>query len=209
MRSNPSRKAKTVAVANLKRIAAELAVESDDDGLNWDVVSTWENGVVVRPSKIQNAGFGLFAARRFEPNDVITEYTGEVITKAKVAKLSEANDFLYVAQMPPFYIDGFRYQNVSQLRGGCGSMANDPRNPEENNCTLYTTAFKSDVLKKMYRTGIQTPKRLWLLATQSIQPGDEILYSYGKRYWHRFDAAPVAKWERSFQGSAKSTKRKH
>src|SRR3990172_4537007 len=49
-------------------------------------------GVIVKESTIPNAGKGLFAAKEFEPNDLIVDYGGEVLTKREIDKRYGSNE---------------------------------------------------------------------------------------------------------------------
>ncbi len=69
--------------------------------MNWSTASLWNSGVVVQESTLPGAGMGLFADQAFAPNDIITEYIGEVITMKKSVKLTHKNAFHYVAQVDP------------------------------------------------------------------------------------------------------------
>jgi hypothetical protein len=168
-----------------------------DDNYEWSRRATLGHGVSIKESEIKEAGMGLFADRDFDKNDIITEYTGQVINDAAVCDLDNINAFTYVAGMPPkLNIDGFRRDVIKELPDGtrgCGSMANDPRDHTRTNCATYNSDFAPRNVPEPSRTGISTPFRLWLLATKPIKRGEEIFFAYGAVYWEKHDK--VSDWK--------------
>lgn len=130
------------------------------------------DGVVIKQSTIQNAGNGLFASKVFARNSCVTEYGGQVVSAKSL------DDVRWAAGLGHgMAVDG---KNVSTADGNAaGSFANHSSTP---NATLVRS--HNPVLVGVDR-GIPWGERVWVQATQVINPDDEILVNYGKTYLSR------------------------
>ena len=75
------RSASEKASKKMKMCLLELSQDENayqDSLLDWSTLSGYKNGLTVKPSTIPEAGYGLFAARDFSKDSVITEYSGNV-----------------------------------------------------------------------------------------------------------------------------------
>jgi len=113
----------------------------------------------VRPSTIAGAGRGLFARRRFEEDDLLGRYTGELITFEELAAGRFAgSDYLLAV-------------SSTHLIAGEGPRANHTRfinHSDSPNALLETSARW---------------KSAWFVATRRIEPDEEIFFAYGELYW--------------------------
>ncbi len=129
-------------------------------------------GLIVARSRLPDAGFGLFATQMFEKGVLVTEYVGEELTKEQAFALRAAGMDQYVRSLKNGYcIDGNKHP---ALGDSCAQMANDGRNLLPNNCIFVAIHNRDKVQEK---------PRVYLKTLQQIEPGEELLASYGKRYW--------------------------
>ena len=129
------------------------------------------SGLKLAPSKIANAGDGLFTTREFKRGHKITNYGGVEYTLEDWKKLSGS----YGAKFRGKILDARSTQS-----DGLGRWANDCRGDTvgctKNNATWST--FNGNNKKGL-------PPKLSLRAKVNIPIGDEVYVSYGKAYWQR------------------------
>ena len=132
--------------------------------------------VTVRKSLIPNAGFGLFAARKFKKREVITEYSGAVISKEQVACKSH---IISIRDGSGMVIDGCKTPDEQE---GAAQFANDHRDKSKINAKfVHTTHYIAEPPDT--RSGYKCLGRVWLKALRNINEGEEIFVSYGRHYW--------------------------
>ncbi len=135
------------------------------------------DGVEIRPSTIPNAGNGLFAMKDFHPNDVVTEYWGELIDWETARQLRLQGKDTHIksleSQATAISAPTQAYDYEGQGGGGMANAALAP--PYEQNATWLKTYDEKD------REGRTT--RLWLQATKHIPADSEIFVSYDRDYW--------------------------
>lgn len=134
-------------------------------------------GVEVRPSSLRNAGLGLFALRAFAAGESITEYAGQRINRAEAERRVAAGlgGKIRVVESHHVYLDGAM---ISADNRGLGSFTNDGRMAENNNADFTCVWDK-----------VTTSYRVWVTATRTIRPDEEVLASYGRDYWRRESAS--------------------
>ena len=142
------------------------------------------DGINVRSSNLKRVkggeepGNGLFATMAFSKGDVITTYEGEVISST-VAKAVDANGRPVRPQTHMksidhhAVIDGIKH--AKRGHGG-GSFINDPQRSELYNARMVTVDCVEIHGRKK---GI--PIGVYIVATRSINKGEEIYVSYGKK----------------------------
>jgi SET domain-containing protein len=122
------------------------------------VPATIDDGVLISPSLIPNAGMGLFAQRAFRKGEYITLYDGEVLTR------EEANKrpcHTHMAAREGTIVDGLK----TPVRGkGGGSFANGTLFEKESNAIIVCQLAS-----------------LFVKAKRNIKSGEEILVCYGRR----------------------------
>jgi SET domain-containing protein len=124
--------------------------------------------LVVRKSRIPNAGRGLFTTSPIRKGDVIVEYLGDKLTWKQVLKRYKANldDVRYV-----FCITDDNCIDAKPRKEELAQYANDANGggkggPFKNNCEYH--------IKK---------KRPYIVAIKNIPANSEILVDYGDEYW--------------------------
>jgi SET domain len=149
-------------------------------GYCWSHMRTQKH-LKIAPSKIPNAGLGLFAYNPkkgpneiiFKSNTKITDYDGEVVTKETLDQRYGGDDFT-----APYGIEVSAANNVYEdgaVRRGIGSMANH--------------ASKRKVNARLSTNRNHT--RATVKATKHIRNNEEILVNYGSAY--RFQRNVTAK----------------
>lgn len=118
------------------------------------------HGVEVRPSTIPGAGRGAFACVDIPSNRVIGRYRGRLLTEAEFDARYAGTPGGYVLQ-----VGRDRYVDASDPAfSNWTAMINDVRGAGARANVIFTAA-----------ASIKTVRH--------INPGDEILVSYGKFYW--------------------------
>lgn len=135
--------------------------------------STIGNGISVRRSRLPNAGMGLFASRSFERGELITGFEGNLISHAEADALRRNGCHRHVRTLrwKDLAIDGLKVRPAPRGCGGA-SYANDGRCTRLNNAT-FAVRYAVDGLLPL----------CFLRARRRIDPGEEILVSYGRTYW--------------------------
>jgi hypothetical protein len=175
-----------VADSRFEELVDRLAAASHDRGLRRDGADPdpnsrriWDTechvlgrGLLVGRSTLPGAGFGLFAAQDFPKGVLVTEYVGEEISKAQAFALRAAGKDQYIRSLKNgFCIDGNKYPGLGE---SCAQMANDGRDLAVNNCVFVATDARDKVQEK---------PRVYLKTLQHVSAGEELLASYGKKYW--------------------------
>ena len=122
----------------------------EEDGAEW---------LVVRPSRIPNAGEGLFTTQFCAAGFVLCEYKGARLTGLQLLRTP---DWTYVCNYDGsnFWIDTKEHLKVKSR------YINDNFDPSKRN------------LRWVLREG-----RIFLEATRDIFPEEELYVEYGERYW--------------------------
>lgn len=147
------------------------------------------------------AGLGVFALKKFEKNQPITEYYGKFISYDDAKKLSEKKTShcrRHIAQQ--VVIDG-RFMRTdgkeildakTQLIGhGVGAMCNDSAQEQNINASFdYADApYNTKQFENFSNGGKYEPlaqhRVTFIRASKTIQPGDQICLNYGNDYWQR------------------------
>ena len=146
------------------------------------------NALIVRPSPIPNAGLGLFAAKSFEPNEILTIYDGHVSMKLFVPKNAyESSDptlsHLHSIPGTEFVLWGFQYPVHAR---GLGSFCN------------HSTLPAAKVIRRLLQfpyVGIHTcpelRSHLAVSALRHIYVDEEITIKYPPRTCARLGIVPI------------------
>ena len=123
-----------------------------------------EEGLKIKPSRIPNAGLGLFATKDFQIRKPVAPYTGRHISRP-----NEGYGGPYVLQLPP-YRTPFKYVDANRSTDGAGRYSNTSRrgNPGVNNSRLMPDPDDRNVGR--------------IMSTTAIPKGREILTRYGPDY---------------------------
>ncbi len=128
--------------------------------------------LIVKKSKIPNAGKGLFTTSRIRKGDVIVEYKGEKMTWAQCLKrydknMAEANYLYFVSK-----------NNCVDAKYAINELARYAN--DANGFTRVkglTNNSEYDNLKT----------RPYIIATKNISAGSEIFVDYTKGYWDEME----------------------
>ena len=127
---------------------------------------------------------GLFTKKHIHIHDIITTYAGtgrHLLGDVSTIPPETSSHFRTLMKLPSgFYVvDGVR---TPTLGFGLGQFCNDKRIPNSENAKIVGSAEAADT------SSHQTSKLgLYIKATRDIKPGEEILISYDKNYWNRYD----------------------
>jgi uncharacterized protein len=123
-----------------------------------------QHGLRVKPSQIQNAGFGLYATKRLAKNARVASYTGEHRTRNQIAQKYGTDTGQYVLCR-----SDAECFDASKTNSSLARFAND----------AHGTTFKNNA---KFTPGGPTGTPL-LRSTRAIPAGREIYVSYGREYW--------------------------
>jgi hypothetical protein len=118
--------------------------------------------VIVGESTIDGAGRGLFSKKELESGSLICDYYGKTLSKEEVEGEGCDGEYIFEARMK----EGIRYIDAKDLLSCWGRFINDPLDDHKVNAKVVVRG-----------------KRLMVIATTEIEPGDEIFISYGAAYW--------------------------
>lgn len=149
-------------------------------------------GVYTGPSTRPGAGLGLFAARDFAANTLITECVGDVI---KVPSGAQERKLLW-KKIGAYYQSWSHLIEISehevlqcvqvpQFGQGGGSFANDSR-PEEPNGVFVRVRDE------------HRGDRVFIKSLQPLKAGMEVTVSYGDGFWRSFQEAFPERYESLF-----------
>lgn len=108
----------------------------------------------------KEVGLGLFAAHKFLKDEIICYYTGNVLSGREASDLKDRACLMRLAK--GISIDAGPFPEIA------AKYINDNKNVSQINAR-----FKKE--PELYRASV--------IATTSIEKGDEIFVSYGKQYW--------------------------
>ena len=120
-------------------------------------------GLKLKPSKIPDAGIGLFAAKTFKKNSKVAKYGGKVMTK----KAYEKTDGVYGYEFKPGYV-----LNAESTQSGMGRYSNDCRKSNKKYCKGINAKFSG-----------RKKNNVFIKASKNIKKGSEIYTNYGDTYW--------------------------
>ncbi len=118
----------------------------------------------VKDSTVPHGGLGLFTAEKtYKKGEVITPYTGDLLTKKQVDTRYPGNTTgeYVLCQNENKCVDGRK-----TTEKGLGRWAN----------STYKTKYKSNA---------KYTSKFNVTATKTIKPGKEILVNYGRDYWNK------------------------
>ena len=124
----------------------------------------------LKKSKIPKAGKGLFADQKFTRGDIVCEYEGEIVPWSVCLDRADKGFEGYV-----FFITRNRCIDAYFTPEAMGRYANDAMG-----------VSRVDGLRNNAQYEIKTrqgEKKVFIVATRTIQPGDEVLVDYGDDYW--------------------------
>jgi hypothetical protein len=118
-------------------------------------------------SQIPNAGKGLHTAIPIYKGEIIALFKGEILTSFQAKSRAEKGKDTYFINM----VNGSIMDSVD---AECfAKYAND------------ASGFVRTPFKNNSKIALDEMENVCLIATRSIQTGEEIFCSYGKKYWRR------------------------
>lgn len=150
----------------------------------------------LKKSKIPRAGKGLFTKEKFTRGDIVCEYEGEILPWSECLDRAEQGYEGYV-----FYITRNRCIDAYFTPEAVGRYANDAKGFN-----------RVEGLRNNAQYEIKTregEKRVFIVATRTIHPGDEVLVDYGDDYWKNLiKANPHSENIRRHKNAGKKKKKK-
>ena len=161
--------------------------------INYNRMALLEKGLVVKQSRIPNAGKGLFTKVFIPKGTRIVEYKGKISTWKDVDHKEGKNGYIY-------YVTRNYVIDASTNQKALARFANDARGLQHikgmnNNC-IYAL-FNGKV---------------YIQSIKDIPPNSEILVDYGREYWDvirynaRLQTAELRKKRNARRRSAKTLK---
>jgi len=135
----------------------------------------WSDSVSVKTSQIPKSGNGLFSMQTFRRGDVICEYEGEIITWSECEKRSNEGHEGYAV-----FITKNRCIDAFFTPWAKGRYANDARGIGRVSGLTNNAHYEIQTRKG--------EKRVFIVATRTIHPGQEIFVHYGDDYWRYLNA---------------------
>ena len=129
------------------------------------------NDVKIKPSRIPQAGNGLFSNRRFQKGELVCEYTGKVLTLLQAIRTPDKT----------YMMGGFGlnvHLDAQECPESMGRYINDPRNPE-----LLNVEFVK----------LRDARKALVVATRDIEVDEELYVSYGEGYWRVHEGVEMRK----------------
>jgi SET domain-containing protein len=120
--------------------------------------------LVIKLSSIPRAGKGLYTKVFIRKGEIIAEYKGKVTTWEDADHDNGTNRYLY-------YINKKCVIDAKNYRKSPARYANDGKGKKKIPGLLNNSTY------------IIENNRVFIKAIKNIQPGSEILVSYGKEYW--------------------------
>ena len=122
--------------------------------------------IEISKSSIPGAGKGVFATKYIPEGSVMGYYKGRLYTQEEYDKLTN-KDYIFelkFANQPHFFIDA--------------------SNRKYSNWTRYVNGAKKKSQKNLINTDtFQQCFNIYFEAKKDIQPGEELIITYGSHYW--------------------------
>ena len=145
-------------------------------------------GLCVAASSVQpgvDTGRGLYSTRTFRPHDIVTEYTGSVITRGQAERENRDNSLRaghFLGLGREFVLAG----DTEPKRGKGGAQFAQSAPPGVCNAAIYKCASETvPASDSKYDLGgpFRSPVRVFLRATRAIPEGTEITWSYPYKFY--------------------------
>lgn len=124
--------------------------------------------LVIKKSKIPNAGKGLYTTEPIKRGDQVIEYTGDIITWAECRKRNETLDGIGAYY---FYVSDRKCVDAQNHLDSLARYANDAAGLVRIEGIRNNSRF--EVIKG----------KPFIIASRNIKAGEEIFVAYGKEYW--------------------------
>lgn len=123
-----------------------------------------EKQLVIKRSRLANAGKGLFTKKFIPKGTRIVEYKGRIRTWKEIKEQPGFNGYV-------FYITRNHVIDAKRTTSARARYANDAKGLSKLNGAKNNSKYDQD------------GSRIYITATKDIPAGSEILVGYGKEYW--------------------------
>ncbi|CAN5583317.1 hypothetical protein BH11BAC2_BH11BAC2_13230 [soil metagenome] len=154
----------------------------------------------LRKSNLPGAGKGLFTKQKLTRGDIVCEYEGEIVTWAECVRRANEGHEGYV-----FFITKNRCVDAYFTPMAMGRYANDAKGVGR-----VATLRNNAQYEIKSRNG---EKKVFIVATRTIHPSEEILVDYGQDYWenlsktkHLYDKMKLDEKEKRAKAKEAKTK---
>lgn len=139
------------------------------------------DGLIVKQSTIHGAGFGVFTTKYFEKGDRVTKYTGKLLDEKQYEsegyKLSNEKSEYVIRYAKNWYLDGmYAPVGLGHMINHCAKRAN----------VIFGVPF---VRYDHNKVPLDKWSYIWVIATKTIRPGEELLTDYGDEYNFQWDTS--------------------
>lgn len=121
----------------------------------------------INPSQISNSGTGLFTAITIYKDEIISLFKGDILTESEAKiKAEKGKDKYFINLLDGTIMDSMPVKCFAKY-------AND------------ATGFSKSDFQNNAKIGLDETGNVCLIATRKIKSEEEILCSYGRRYWEK------------------------
>lgn len=163
---------------------------------HWCNIATIGDGLLVASSHHPCVeGLGVFASRAFKKGDIVTEYVGTYVDAQDVCDTYYSTYILPVSTR--YMIDASINCKSIVMNAHAGGFVNDVTGVKDGQGNQLEPNVRYAITNKPVRhvqqhnewkLGHKKPtQRAWILCTHNIEPGEELLTSYGvESYWNNY-----------------------
>ncbi len=124
----------------------------------------------LKKSLLPGAGKGLFTSEKLTRGDIVCEYEGEIVPWSECERRADLGYEGYV-----FFISKNRCVDAYFTPEAMGRYANDAKGIGRVEGLRNNAQYEIKVRKG--------EKKVFIVATRTIHPGDEVFVDYGSDYW--------------------------
>lgn len=155
--------------------------------------------VVIKKSKIANAGDGVYAQSLFRKGDRVCEYAGDIVDKEHTMDIYLMDRVRYLREIHPYARDldemhviiGDRQLGLDPER--CGVYVNDAGSLKDTSDASIAEYTATSVKCNVMPVPDADNKNIYYVATKRIKRGEEIYAHYGVHYWLLLNGVPAEK----------------
>lgn len=139
---------------------------------HFDRAAALRQGLDVRPSGVDGAGNGLFAARAFAQGELVCEYVGRTLSLARVMRM--------------------RVDERDYVMGGFGLNVHLDGRHDLNMLARYINDNGDAAMINAEFVKLRAERKALVRALRPLAAGEEIFCSYGESYWRARQREPTA-----------------
>lgn len=123
------------------------------------------SGFELKPSQIPHSGLGVYCTQDYKKGCLLSEYGGDLLTPSQADEITGNN--MYLFDLPTgFTLNPVKIAKAQKPESPIGCWINDPLNKR-----LVNVEAQAD------------ENRVLFYAKRDLSKGDELFWSYGKKYW--------------------------